>query len=351
MPRNGKLVRITLALGAAGLVAALAVTSAGAAGKRSAGTLNGAGSSLVAPAVAQWAQMYSADTVNYSPIGSGGGIKAISGRTVDFGASDAPLTKSQSSGCKGCVQIPWALTATIPVYNIPGVADHQLKLTGTVLANIYLGNITSWSDPAIKKLNSGLNLPNKKITVVHRSDGSGDTYVFTNYLSKVNHSWKSKVGCATTVAWPTGVGGNKNAGVAAIVKSTPGAIGYVSDFYAIQQHISKAKVKNASGAYVLPKVSSIEAAAQLVNGAKIPANNKISITNPPASKKYKNAWPMSTFTYVIAPTSSPKAAAIKAFIKFALSANAQSAIKKLIFAPMPSSVVKAANKTLGQIHS
>jgi phosphate transport system substrate-binding protein len=350
MPRNGKLVRITLAIAAAALVAALAVTSAGAASRRSAGTLNGAGSSLVAPAVAKWGSMYSADTINYSPIGSGGGISQISARSVDFGASDAPLTKSQGDGCHGCVQIPWALTATIPIYNVPGVGDRQLKLTGTVLANIYLGHITNWNDPAIKALNSGLNLPDKKITVVHRSDGSGDTYVFTNYLSKVNKEWKSKVGCATTVSWPTGVGGSKNPGVAALVGSTSGSIGYVSDFYAIQNHIAKAKLKNASGAYVLPRISSIEAAAQLVKGAKIPANNKISITNPPKSAKYKNAWPMSTFTYVIVPTSSPKAAQIKAFIKFALSSAAQKAIQPYVFAPMPSVVIAAANKTLGQIH-
>jgi phosphate transport system substrate-binding protein len=350
MPRNGKLVRITLALAAAGLVAALAVTSAGAAGKRSAGTLNGAGSSLVAPAVAKWGSMYSADTINYSPIGSGGGISQISARSVDFGASDAPLTKSQGDGCHGCVQIPWALTATIPVYNIPGVADRQLKLTGTVLANIYLGNITSWNDPAIKALNKGVKLPSTKIVPVHRSDGSGDTYVFTNYLSKVNKTWKSKVGCATTVSWPTGPGGSKNPGVAALVSSTPGAIGYVSDFYAIQNHIAKARVKNAAGAYVLPRIGSIEAAAQLVKGAKIPANNKISLTNPPPSKKYKSAWPMSTFTYVIVPTSSPKAAQIKAFIKFALSAPAQKAIQPYVFAPMPSSVIAAAKKTLASIH-
>lgn len=350
MPRNGKLVRITLAFAAAGLLAALAVTSAGAAGKRSAGTLNGAGSSLVAPAVAKWGSMYSGDTINYSPIGSGGGISQISSRSVDFGASDAPLTKDQGNGCHGCVQIPWALTATIPVYNIPGVGDHQLKLTGTVLANIYLGHITNWNDPAIKALNSGLNLPDKKITVVHRSDGSGDTYVFTNYLSKVNKEWKSKVGCATTVSWPTGVGGSKNPGVAALVSSTSGSIGYVSDFYAIQNHITKARMKNASGSYVLPKISSIEAAAQLVKSTKIPANNKISITNPPKSKKYRNAWPISTFTYVIVPTSTPKAAQIKAFIKFALSANAQNAIKPYVFAPMPSIVIAAANKTLSSIH-
>jgi len=351
MPRNGKLVRITLALAAAALLGALVVASAGAAGKHSNAVLKGAGSSLVAPAVAVWSQMYSADSIQYSGIGSGGGIAQISARAVDFGASDAPLTKSQGQGCNGCVQIPWALTATIVIYNIPGVGDRQLKLTGTVLANIYMGNITSWNDPAIKKLNPGLNLPSMKITVVHRSDGSGDTYVFTNYLSKVNHPWKTKVGCATTVSWPTGVGGNKNDGVAALVSKTPGAIGYVSDFYAIQNHIAKAKLKNASGRYVVPRISSIEAAAQLVKGAKIPANNKISITNPPKSVKYRNAWPMSTFTYVIVPQSTPKAAELKAFISWALKPTAQNAIKKLIFAPMPLVVITAAKKTLATIHS
>jgi phosphate transport system substrate-binding protein len=351
MPRNGKLVRITLALVVAALVGALAVTSAGAAGKRSTGTLNGAGSSLIAPAVAVWGSMYSADTINYSPIGSGGGITQISARNVDFGASDAPMTKSQGDGCHGCVQIPWALTATSPVVNIPGVKADQLKLTGTVLANIYLGNITNWDDPAIKQLNPGVNLPNLKITAVHRSDSSGDTYVFTNYLSKVSKTWKSKVGCATTVSWPTGVGGNKNPGVAAIIGSTAGSIGYVSIAYTISNHLSLAKLKNAAGSYVLPTVKTIESAAQLVKSTKIPANNKISITNPPKSPKFKNAYPLSTFTYVIVPQKTPKAAELKAFIKFALSANAQSAIKKLVFAPMPSVVIAKANSTLASVGS
>jgi phosphate transport system substrate-binding protein len=356
MPRNGKLVRITLALAAAALLGALAVTGAAAAGKHSAGTLTGAGSSLVAPAVSQWGTMYSADSIQYSALGSGAGIKAISARTVDFGASDAPLTKSQGQGCVkngvGCAQIPWALTATIPVYHIPGIGDHQLKLTGTVLANIFLGNIKKWNDPAIKAINKGLSLPDLNISTVHRSDGSGDTYVFTNYLSKVNKAWKQQVGCATSVNWPKGgVGGNKNAGVAALVQSTAGAIGYVSDFYAIQQHIAKARLKNAAGSYVLPKISSIEAAAQLVKGAKIPANNKISLTNPPKSAKYKNAWPISTFTYVLVPQQTPKAAQLKAFITWALGSPAQNAIKKLVFAPMPAVVVKAAKKTLKSIHS
>jgi phosphate transport system substrate-binding protein len=351
MPRNGKLVRITLALVAAAVLGALVVTSAGAAGKRSTGTLSGAGSSLIAPAVAVWSQMYKGDSIQYSPIGSGGGITQVSHRTVDFGASDAPLTKSQSAGCHGCDQIPWALTATSPVVNIPGVGAHQLKLTGTVLANIYLGNITKWSDPAIKQLNSGVKLPDLKITPVHRSDGSGDTYVFTNYLSKVSKTWKTKVGCATTVSWPTGIGGSKNPGVAALVKSNPGAIGYVSIAYTIQNHLALARLKNAAGQYVLPTIASIEAAAQLVKGTKIPANNKISITNPPKSKKYRHAYPLSTFTYILIPQSTPKAAQLKAFVKFALGNAAQSAIKKYVFAPLPTSVIKAANKTLASIHS
>jgi phosphate transport system substrate-binding protein len=351
MPRNGKLVPIAFVLAAAALLGALAVTSAGAAGARSTGTLKGAGSTLIAPALAVWQPLYSRDSLQYSAIGSGGGIQAISQRTVDFGASDAPLTKSQGDGCHGCAQIPWALTATSPVVNIPGVGAHQLKLTGTVLANIYLGAITKWNDPAIKALNKGLKLPNLSITPVHRSDGSGDTYVFTNYLSKVSKSWKTKVGNATTVSWPTGIGGKGNAGVAAAVSANSGSIGYVSIFYVIQNHLDLARLKNASGNYQLPTIASIESSAQLVNVGRIAANNKISITNPPKSKKYANAYPLATFTYVIVPRTSPKAAELKAFITWALGAKAQSSIKKYVFAPMPASVVKAAKKTLATLHS
>jgi phosphate transport system substrate-binding protein len=351
MPRNGKLVRLTVALTAAALVAALAVASAGAAGKRSTGTLSGAGSSLIAPAVAVWGQLYKPDTINYSPIGSGGGIAQIQARNVDFGASDAPMTKTQGNGCHGCVQIPWALTATSPVVNIPGIGADQLRLTGTVLANIYLGNITKWDDPAIKSLNPKLKLPSLKITVVHRSDSSGDTYVFTNYLSKVNKAWKSKVGCATSVSWPTGVGGSKNNGVAAIIGSTSGTIGYVSIAYTIANHLSLARLKNAAGQYVLPTIKTIESAAQLVKSERIPANNKISITNPPKSAKYKNAYPLSTFTYVIIPQKTAKAAQLKAFITWALGSTAQSAIKKLVFAPMPKVVISKAKNTLAAVSS
>jgi len=352
MPKYGSFIRTTAALAAAALVAALAVGGAGAApAKHEDTTLTGAGSSLIAPAIAVWQPLYGAArgvTVNYSPVGSGAGIAAITARTVDFGASDAPMAPDQETACNGCVQIPWALTATVPVYNIPGVGDTQLHLDGKTLAAIFLGEIRSWDDPAIRKLNPKLNLPSTNITVVHRSDGSGDSYVFTDYLSKVSPTWASKVGSATSVSWPTGVGGKGNAGVAAVVSSTPGSIGYISDAYVLQNHIHKAQLKNASGKYTLPSIASIEAAAQLVK--EVPADNKISLTNPPSSKKFANAWPLSTFTYIIVPLRTPKAHDIKNFVTWALT-HGQAPIRKLVFAPMPLAVVKAANRTLAKVHS
>lgn len=350
--RKFHVLRTALALAAAAAVAALAVSSAGATpAKRTDIVLQGAGSTLIQPALAIWQPIYSQArgvTVNYSGIGSGGGIAAITSRTVDFGASDAPLTPDQAAQCKGCVQIPWALTATVPVYNIPGVADTKLRLDGPTLAKIFLGQVKTWNDAAIKKLNPGLKLPSTSITTVHRSDGSGDTYAFTDYLSKVSPTWKSEVGNATSVSWPGGVGGKGNPGVAALVSSTPGSIGYISDAYVIQNHIAKARMKNASGRYTLPSVKSIEQAAQTVT--KVPADNHMSIVNPPKNKKYADAWPLSTFTYIIVPQSTAKAKVIKNFVSWALT-HGQAPIRKLVFAPMPLVVVKAANKTLAGIHS
>jgi phosphate transport system substrate-binding protein len=350
MPKFGSLTRRSTVIAVAAAVAALAVVGAAPA-KRSDSVLQGAGSSLVAPALAIWQPLYSSArgvTVNYSSVGSGAGIAAITARTVDFGASDAPLTPDQAASCHGCVQIPWALTATVPVYNIPGVADTKLRLTGPVLAGIYLGRIKTWDAPAIAKLNPGLSLPSTSITVVHRSDGSGDSYVFTDYLSKVSKTWASQVGSATSVNWPAGVGGKGNSGVAGVVASTPGSIGYISDAYVLQNHIAKARLRNAAGHYTLPSINSIEAAAQLVK--KVPASNKISLTDPPKSKRYAKAWPLATFTYVIVPTSTAKAHDIKNFVSWALT-HGQAPIKRLVFAPMPLAVVKAANKTLKQIGS
>ena len=193
---------------------------------------------------------------------------------------------------------PIQLTAIGIGYNVHGIGS-KLRLDGDALASIYMWAIKRWNDPRIVALNHGLRLPALNITPIY-ANGSGDTYVFTDYLSKVSGAWKHQVGTSTTVSWPTGIGGNKNAGVAAIVQNTAGSIGYVSTFYAIQNHLGKPQLKNGAGKYVVPRISSIEAAAQLVKGAKIPANNKISLTDPPKSKKYASAWPISTSRWTTA---------------------------------------------------
>jgi len=346
--------RAFIAVAVAAAIGVTVATSATAARDRAATTLQGAGSTLIAPALSVWGPAYAKATgteVDYSGIGSGGGIAAITAKTVDFGASDAPLNPSQAASCSDCVQIPWALSATVPTYNIPGLHSGQLKLDGPTLAKIFLGQITNWSDPAIKKLNPGVSLPSLAITTVHRSDGSGDTYAFTDYLSHVSPQWSSQVGNATSVSWPGGVGGAKNAGVAAVIASTPGAIGYISVAYVIQNKLDWTRMKNAAGNYVLASAPDIEAAAQVVKS--VPADNKMSIVDPPANATYKNAWPLSTFTYVIVHTSTPQAAILKKFIFWALTPKAQKLINNsfLVFAPIPKVVLSAAEKTLNKVHS
>src|SRR2546429_1010856 len=206
-------------------VAALCATSSSASTGRSSGTLKGAGSSFVAPLVAQWQANYKSSDIQYNPIGSGGGIAAITSRTVDFGASDAPLSKDQLSACKGCVQIPWALSATSIPYNLD--LKGRLKLNGKLLAGIYLGQIKNWNDKRIKALNKGLSLPNLKITPVYRSDNSGTSYNFTDYLSHASAAWKSKLGVGANANWPAGIGAPKSNGVAAAVSQPKGAVGYL----------------------------------------------------------------------------------------------------------------------------
>ena len=352
MPKSGTLIRRIAPLAAVALVAVVAATTAQAApAKHSATAIQGAGSSLVAPLLALWGPGYQSAAgveVSYASIGSGGGIAAITARTVDFGASDAPLSPDQAAACKGCVQIPWALSATVPTYNIPGVKSAQLHLSGPVLADIFLGKITNWNDPAIKKLNKGLALPDLKITVAHRSDGSGDTFAFTDYLSKVSPAWKAQVGNNTAVSWPVGVGGKGNDGVAAVIASTPGTIGYISVAYVLKNHLNWTRMLNASGKYTLPSVPSIAAAAGTVT--KVPADNRMSIVNPPKAKKYANAWPLSTFTYVILPAKTAKAADLRKFIFWALTGGqANKFTAPLVFAPIPKVVLVAAEKTLKQI--
>jgi phosphate transport system substrate-binding protein len=311
------------------------------------GPLVGAGSTLVAPLMSKWQSDFSDKsgiTVTYGAIGSGGGIDQITAGTVDFGASDAPLTPDQFAAGDNLEQIPWALSGTVPAYNVSGVPNN-LKLSGTVLADIYLGNITTWNDPAIAKLNAGVKLPSTKITPIYRSDGSGDTYAFTNYLSAVSPDFKSTVGVSTTVKFPVGTGAEKNDGVSAAISSTDGAIGYVGLAYALSNDLHTPLVQNAAGNFPVPGVASVKAAADAVT--KIGKDNAISLANVPASAK--NAYPISTYTYVIVPTNSSKAAELKKFITYAIGPAGQAYGPDLDFAPMPAPVVTAAKAAIAKI--
>jgi phosphate transport system substrate-binding protein len=345
MPRNGKLVRIILVLGAVAVAASFAVTAASA--KRSAGSLKGAGSSFVAPLVNAWIAPVNSNlgiSMSYNAVGSGGGVSAITNKEVDFGASDAPLSVF-SPTCTTCVQIPWALSGTAVLYNLPG-AKNLLKISGAVLAKIYLGQIKKWNDPALQKLNKGVNLPSTAITVVHRSDSSGTTFNFTDFLSRVSPAWKSKVGTNTSVAWPAGVGGNKSAGVAGIVHQTPGAIGYADVAYSTIAHLSVFKVQNRAGNYIIPRLKNIKAASALdTHPAK---DGSLSIVNPPKNAKYANAYPISTYTYVDVQKSSANAANLKKLINWAVT-KGQAFGPKLIFQPLPAAVVAFDKKQIAKV--
>ena len=313
----------------------------------SGGPLVGAGSTLVAPLMSKWQSGYSSkteETVTYGAIGSGGGIDQITSRTVDFGASDAPLTEEQFEAAKGVVQIPWALSGTVPAYNVSG-APKNLKLNGEVLADIYLGKITSWDDPAIAKLNPGASLPSTKITPVYRSDGSGDTFAFTNFLSTIDPEFKSKVGTSTEVKFPVGVGAEKNDGVSAAISQTDGAIGYVGLAYALENELSMPLVENSAGEFPEPGVGSVEKAAEAVT--EIGPKNAISLAELP--KSAKGAYPISTYTYVIAPLKSGKAEQLRNFITYAISPEAQEYGPPLDFAPLPKHVVAADEKAIAEI--
>jgi phosphate transport system substrate-binding protein len=304
--------------------------------------LTGAGSTLVAPLEAYWGQDFQQRygvQVTYASVGSGAGIAQISARTVDFGASDAPMTAAQAEGCKSCVQIPWALTATGIAFHLDGVP--RLRLTGQALAEIYLKKISNWDDPRIKKLNKGEKLPNLAITPVFRSDGSGDTYAFTDYLSNVSSQWKSQVGNATTVNFATGVGGKGNDGVTAVVASTNGSIGYISASYIIAHALKAVALRNTAGKYEYPNLKNIENAAASVKS--VPANNEMHIVNPP--KKYKIAYPLSTFTYAIIPTNAPQKELLAKWVYYAATMG-QKFGAALDFAPIPKVVVNATEKTI-----
>ena len=327
------------------LVVLVAVTCVfGGAAASASATLTGAGSTLVAPILANWAagfQKSGGTSVKYGAVGSGAGIAQITARTVDFGASDAPLTGEQASACGGCVQIPWALSATGVGYNLP---VSGIKLSGPILAEIYLGKIKKWNDAKIKKLNKGKKLPGMKITPVYRTDGSGDTYVFTDFLSKSSGAFKGRVGAATSVGFPTGVGAKGNLGLTNAVNKTPGAIGYIAASYMIAAGMKAVAVQNKGGKFTYPNLGNISAAAAVVSS--VPSSHTVSITNPPASAK--TAYPLSTFTYAIVPKDAPQKTEIKKFISYVL-ASGQSFGASLDFAPLPSVVLSAAQRALSSL--
>jgi phosphate transport system substrate-binding protein len=337
-------------LSAAALLGVVVTGTTAANAARQSATLSGAGSTFVFPLVSQWAPAVGSAygiEVQYSPIGSGGGIAAITSRTVDFGTSDAPLSSDQFSACHGCVQIPWALGATAVMYSEPSVKN-LLHMDGLTLAKIFMGQITTWNDPAIKKLNPGVSLPSTKITIAHRSDNSGTTYNLTDYLSSISPSWKSQYGTGVAVNWPVGVGAKGSSGVAGVVTSTQGAIGYADVAYALASHLKYFAMKNRSGKYTTPGSRGILSAA--TSDQKPDATNALSIVNPP--KKYANAYPISTFTYVIVPQQSAKAADIRKFLFWAVTKGQQAQYTaKLRFVPLPESVLVVAEKAIAKIHS
>jgi phosphate transport system substrate-binding protein len=337
------------------LLAGVAAVTAGCGGSGGKGSttgdgestvLVGAGSTLVAPLVAQWSNDYAKKTgvtITYGAIGSGGGIAQITARTVDFGASDAPLSPDQAQACNGCLHIPWALAATLVSYHVNG-APTKLKLSGPVLADIYLGKLTRWNDPQIAALNPGAKLPATKITPVFRSDSSGDTYAFSDFLAKVSPAWKAQKGVSTQISFPAGVGGKGNDGIAAVVGRTDGALGYLAISYVFGNKLDYALIRNAAGQFPVPGPASITAAAKAVTS--IPPDNAISLTNPPASAP--GAYPISTFTYALVPKSSSKAKTLRDFLTYAIGLG-QKFGAKLQFAPLPSQAIQVDRKTIARI--
>jgi phosphate transport system substrate-binding protein len=339
--------RITAAVLAAVTVTAVAMTAwTSLASAKQTATLSGAGSTFVVPLVSAWTQAYHGSQVSYSGIGSGGGIAAITARSVDFGASDAPLTPDQASACKGCVQIPWAFSATSIPYNVSGIG-YGLKLTGPILADIFLGNIKKWNNSRIKAINPGVNLPSEDIVPIYRSDGSGTSYNFTDYLSHVSKTWKNKIGKGTQPSFPAGVGARGSSGVAAKLTSTRGGITYVDVAYSLKNHFKIAKIKNRAGKYQLPGLKQIQAAADSIVKLR---NSQNAFTAVDPNPRKPKAYPICTFTWVIVPLKTSKAPELKKFITWALNSG-QTYGPKLLFVPVPKAVKKAGLKTVARIHS
>ncbi|PYU33209.1 MAG: phosphate ABC transporter substrate-binding protein PstS [Acidobacteria bacterium] len=312
--------------------------------------INAAGATFPYPIYSKWFDEYHklhpTVQINYQSIGSGGGIRQLLDKTVDFGASDGPMTDEQlQQASVKVLHFPTVLGADVPSYNIPGVTG-ELKFTPEALAGIFLGKVTKWNDPAISGANPGVKLPAEDIVVVHRSDGSGTTYIWTDYLSKVSDEWRTKVGKNTSVNWPVGLGGKGNEGVAGLVKQTPNSIGYVELIYAVQNNIPYGSVKNATGEFVKPSLAGVSAAAAGA-ATSMPDDFRVSITNAPG----KAAYPISSFTWLLIPAQIQDAAkkvAIKDFLGWMLTAG-QQFCEPLAYAKLPKEVVAKEQKAIAMI--
>ena len=312
-------------------------------------TLNGAGATFPYPMYSKWFSEYhklhSDVEINYQSIGSGGGIRQVLAGTVDFGASDGPMTDDQLKEAKTKIlHVPTVLGAVVPAYNIPGV-NAELKFTPEALAGIFLGRITSWNDHALAAANPGLSLPNQPIILIHRSDGSGTTYIWTDYLSKVSSEWQSQVGKGTSVKWPVGLGGKGNEGVAGMIRQMPGAIGYIELIYAVQNKIPYGVVKNAAGNFVKASLESVTAAAASV--LNMPADFRVSITNAPG----KDAYPISSFTWLLIPVRSKdpgKGKILADFLNWMVE-DGQKMTAELTYAPLPQNVASKVKAEIKQV--
>jgi phosphate transport system substrate-binding protein len=316
-------------------------------------TLNGAGATFPYPMYSKWFSEYNKVhpevQINYQSIGSGGGIRQVTEGTVEFGASDMPMTDDQLKEAQTKLKtkvfnIPTVLGAVVPAYNIPGVTG-EVKFTPDVLAGIFLGRITNWNDPAISKVNPDLKFPNQEIIVVHRSDGSGTTFIWTDYLSKVNPDWKTQVGSGTAVKWPKGLGGKGNEGVAGSLRQLPGSIGYVELIYAVQNKIPYGSVRNAAGVFLQASLDGVTAAA--ASAPRMPADFRVSITNAPG----KDAYPISSFTWLLIPAQSKDAAKGKIVADFLnwMATDGQKMTTALTYAPLPDNVAAKVKESIKQI--
>ncbi len=312
-------------------------------------TLNGAGATFPYPIYSKWFSEYGKShpgiQINYQSIGSGGGIRQVTAGTVDFGASDMPMTDKQLQEAKfKILNIPTVLGADVPAYNVPGVTG-EVKFTPDALAGIFMGRISKWNDKAITSVNPGVNFPDKDIIVVHRSDGSGTTFIWTDYLSKVSPEWKSQVGADTSVKWPIGMGGKGNEGVAGLIRQLSGSIGYVELIYAVQNNIPYGSVRNSSGSFVKASLEGVTAAA--ASAPKMPADFRVSITNAPG----KDAYPISSFTWLLIPAQSKDPAKGKILNDFLnwMVTDGQKMTTALSYAPLPDNVVAKVKEAIKQV--